>query len=245
MKTLEIVFGNSSYNNLKKCNLKNSNILMINTSFNIGDISNISNYKIIIPNELYLDSKNNNIKEETNIILNSINKKNKIRVWTSKENIYSYLIMLYISDIIKDYNYELNVIYSDNYNKDFKSISMMTKEEIKDLIKSEHKLTKKEIDNNSKLWKKLVKENSELRIIENGIVKSVSLDYYDEYILNTLNKLGKVKVNKLIGNLIKDIYLQDTLYLYLIKKLMSTKKIKMNINNNTIFTENLIEVNNE
>lgn len=244
MKTLEIVFGNTSYNNLKKCNLKNSNILMINTLLNVGDISNISNYKIIIPNELYLDSKNNNIKEETNIILDNINKKNKIRVWTSIENIYSYLIMLYISDIIKDYNYELNVIYSDYYNKDFKSISMMTKEEIKDLIKSEHKLTKKEIDNNSKIWKKLVKENSELRIIANGIVKSVSLDYYDEYILNTLNKLGKVKVNKLIGNLIKDIYLQDTLYLYLIKKLMSTKKIKMNINN-TIFTENLIEVNNE
>lgn len=100
MNTLEIVFGNTSYNNLKKCNLKNSNILMINTLLNIGDISNISNYKIIIPNKLYLDSKNNNIKEETNIILDNINKKNKTRVWTSKENIYSYLIMLYISDTL-------------------------------------------------------------------------------------------------------------------------------------------------
>lgn len=58
MKTLEIVFGDSSTNMLKKINLKDSDILKINTLFNVGYLSNISNYVINIPKELCISENN-------------------------------------------------------------------------------------------------------------------------------------------------------------------------------------------
>lgn len=56
METLEIVFGHSCYCTMKKSNL-NNDILIFNTIFNVGDLSNIKNYKIKIPDELYFEEK--------------------------------------------------------------------------------------------------------------------------------------------------------------------------------------------
>lgn len=194
MKTLEIVFGNSCYNTMKNSKLNSNNILVINTLFNIGDLSNIENGVIKISKELWLNKDNDNIKEEMKIIINNIREKNKIRIWTGHNDIYSYLTMLYISSIVRKYKYELYVLYSDNYHN-YISPSIMKEVELEKLSKMEYKLSKEEINNNANIWENLVRENSELRIIENSNVKSVSLDYYNEYILNTLKKMGKVKIS--------------------------------------------------
>ena len=53
----------------------------------------------------------------------------------------------------------------------------MRENELEELSKLEHKLTKEEINKNTQIWKKIVSDNSDLRIIENGYVKSVTLDY--------------------------------------------------------------------
>lgn len=235
MKTLEIVFGNSSNNLLNKINLENSDILMINMLFNVGDLSNISNYIIDIPKELSFSKKNYCVKEETYTIINNINKKNKIRVWSGHRDIYSYLILLYVSSIIKKYNYELYVIYCDEYNKDYPSISVMNVDEIKKSIKLEHKLSIEEIENNYNIWNRLIILNTDFRVLEGGIVKSVFLDYYDDYILDTLKELGKVKVSQLIGKLMQEVYLQDILYEYLINRLIKNESI-------IIYKDNLIEI---
>ena len=235
MKTLEIVFGNSSNNLLNKINLENSDILMINMLFNVGDLSNISNYIIDIPKELCFSKENYCVKEETYKIIDNINKKNKIRVWSGHRDVYSYLILLYVSSVIKKYNYELYVIYCDEYNEDYPSISSMNEDEIKKLIKLEHKLSIEEIENNYNVWKKLINLNTDFRVLEGGIVKSVSLDYYDDYILDTLKELGKVKVSQLIGKLMQKVYLQDILYEYLINRLIKNERI-------IIYKDNLIEI---
>ncbi len=243
MKTLEIVFGDSSTNMLKKINLKDSDILKINTLFNVGYLSNIFNYIIDIPKELCISENNYCIKEETYKIIDNINKRNKIRVWSGHRDIYSYLILLYVSSIIKKYNYELYVVYCDEYNKDYPSISVMNEEEIKKLIKLEHKLSIEEIEEYFNIWKRLIDLNTDFRVLEDGIVKSVSLDYYDDYILDTLKDLGKVKICQLIGRLMQEVYLQDILYEYLINRLIDNKKIIIYKDDNSKYCDNLVEIN--
>lgn len=241
MKTLEIVFGNSCYHTLRNSKIDND-ILMINILFNVGDLSNIENYNIKIPKELCLDEKNDNVLNEVTKIIENINKNNKIRVWSGRNDIYSYLIMLFISSIIKKYDYSLYAVYSDDYNKEYPSPAVMREEELENLTKFERKLSKKEINNNAGVWEKLVRENTDLRIIENGVVKSVSIDYYDEYILKNLKMMGEVKMAQLVGKLMQNVYLQDILYVYLIEKLIKDKKIKIILNNNIRYFENLIEI---
>ena len=177
MKTLEIVFGNSCYHTLRNSKIDND-ILMINILFNVRDLSNIENYNIKIPKELCLDEKNDNVLNEVTKIIENINKNNKIRVWSGHNDIYSYLIMLFVSSIIKKYDYSLYVVYSDDYNKEYPSPAVMREEELENLTKFERKLSNQEINNNTGIWEKLVRENTDLRIIENGVVKSVSMDYY-------------------------------------------------------------------
>jgi hypothetical protein len=244
METLEIVFGHSCYYTMKKSNL-NNNILIFNTIFNVGDLSNIKNYKIKIPDELYFEEKNVNFKNEYNIIVDNIKSKNKIRVWTGREDIYSYLIMLYVCSIIKKYNYELYVLYCDEYNKDYPSPRVMDEKELESLTRLEHKLTNKEIEENVKTWNELVNKNSDLRIINNDCVKSVSFDFYDDYILKKLKSIGKIKISKLVGIIMQDIYLIDNMIIYLINRLIKSKKIKITLVNNDKYPENLIEINDE
>lgn len=244
METLEIVFGHSCYYTMKKSNL-NNNILIFNAIFNVGDLSNIKNYKIKIPDELYFEEKNVNFKNEYNIIVDNIKSKNKIRVWTGRKDIYSYLIMLYVCSIIKKYNYELYVLYCDEYNKDYPSPRVMDEKELESLTRLEHKLTNKEIEENVKTWNELVNKNSDLRIINNDGVKSVSFDFYDDYILKELKSIGKIKISKLVGIIMQDIYLIDNMIIYLINRLIKSKKIKITLVNNNKYSENLIEINDE
>lgn len=244
METFEIVFGHSCYCTMKKSNL-NNDILIFNAIFNVGDLSNIKNYKIKIPDELYFEEKNVNFKNEYNIIVNNIKSKNKIRVWTGRKDIYSYLIMLYVCSIIKKYNYELYVLYCDEYNKDYPSPRVMDEKELESLTRLEHKLTNKEIEENVKTWNELVNKNSDLRIINNDGVKSVSFDFYDDYILKKLKSIGKIKISKLVGIIMQDIYLIDNMIIYLINRLIKSKKIKITLVNNNKYSENLIEINDE
>ena len=241
MKTLEIIFGHSCYYTMKNSKL-NDNILMLNVLFNVGDLSNYRNHKINIPENLLLEDKNVNFELEYNIIVDNIKQKNKIRVWTGRNDIYSYLVMLYICSIVKDYNYELYVLYCDDYNNDYPSFSVMKEEELKVLSGLEHKLTNEEINNNVNIWNNLVSDNSDLRVIDSGNVKSVSIDFYDNFIIDTLKAMGKVKICQLVGKLMQNVYMNDTMYVYLIDRLISINKIKMTLYNGSRYFESLIEV---
>lgn len=244
MNVLEIVFGHSCYYTMKRSNLSSNNIIMFNVLFNISDLSNVENFRVKIPEQLFFEEKNINFKEEYDIIINNIKEGNKIRIWTSRKDIYSYLLMLYVCNIINTYNYELYVLYSDDYNKDFLSPSVMMENELEKLSMLEYKLTNKEISDNASTWKKLVYENSDLRVIEGENVKSVSLNYYNSYILDTLQQLGKVKMSELVGTLMSNVYLNDITYVYLIERLIDSKKIKITLNKNIRYFENLVEINN-
>lgn len=222
IKTLEVVFGDTCSNIMKKSSLNKNTILTFNLRLNVGDISKIDDNIL-------------------NVIVNNIAENNKIRVWTSKKDIYSYLLMLYISSIIEVYNYDLYVTYSDEYNIDYISPRVMNEKELENLEKLEHKLSKNELMNNAKEWRILVKENSELRVIDNGIVNSVSISYYDEIILETLNELGKVKIINLVATLIGKIYVCDSLIISLIERLIDENKIVIEKNSDNYF-ESIVDL---
>lgn len=244
MKTLEIIFGNSCYMSMKESKLQKNNILLFNLLLNVGDLSTIEEYKINIPDELCNENSNYFFENEIAIINEAIKRKDKIRIWTSHYNIYSYLIMLYICNIVKNIECELYVTYSDEYGNDKNCVSpsMMNSKELEKLSKLEHKLSKNDILKFSNIWEELVENNSEMRVLENGIVKSVSINYYDSLILDKLKLLGTVKVSKLVSMLIQEIYLMDILYAYLIKKLIKNSKIKIVKINNDRFFDNVIEL---
>lgn len=228
---------------MKESNLKSHDILLFNLLLNVGDLSNIKNNKINIPKPLCNEKKNYYFKKELLIINKAIDDNKKIRIWTSHYNIYSYLIMLLVCYVIYKRNYTLYVTYSDEYSKDCVSPSMMKSLELEKLATLEHKLTKKEIINFSNMWENIIKNNAEMRILENNVVKSVSINYYDSMILNKLKTLGQIKVSKLVGLLINEVYLTDSLYTYFIKRLIKENKIKIIKQKKKIFFDNIIEIN--
>ena len=102
MKILEIVFGNSCYRTMRDSSLRSNNILLFNLLLNVGDLSKIKEYKINIPDELCNENSNYSFEKEIVIINEAIKRKDKIRIWTSHYDVYSYLIMLYICNILKN-----------------------------------------------------------------------------------------------------------------------------------------------
>ena len=244
MKTLEIVFGNSCYMTMKNSSLRSNNILLCNLLLNVGDLSKIEEYKIDLPDELCNEIGNYSFEKEILIIKEAITRKDKIRIWTSHYNVYSYLIMLYICNILKNIECDLYVAYSDEYDntENYISPSMMNSKELENLANLEHKLSKDDIFKFSSIWEELVNNNSEMRILENGIVKSVSINYYDNMILDKLKSLGSVKVSKLVVMLMQEIYLIDILYVYFINNLIKNDKIKVVKIDNDRFFDNVIEL---
>ena len=244
MDTLDIVFGNSCYSTLKNSQL-NNNILMFNVKFNVGDLSNIENFIIKIPEKLYFERSDVYFKEEYDTIINNIINKNKIRIWTGRKDIYSYLIMLYISSVVKKYEYDLYVLYCDEYDENYPSPSVMNEEELRLLSKLEHKLSVKEINDNAKIWNDLISKNTDLRVIDNNDIKSVSFDFYDNFILDNLKIMGKVKISSLVGKLMQQVYLHDNMWVYLIERLIEKHKIKINIDSSIRYFDNYVVIIND
>ena len=79
MNTLEVVFGDSCYLTMKNSKLNNNDILMFNVLFNIGDLSNVENFKTKIPKQLCFENKNTSFKYTYDTIINNIKKGNKIK----------------------------------------------------------------------------------------------------------------------------------------------------------------------
>lgn len=50
-------------------------------------------------------------------------------------------------------------------------------------------------------------------------------------------------MSKLVEKLMQDIYLSDNMWAYLIDRLIENKKIKITLDNNIRYFENLIEIN--
>ena len=134
------------------------------------------------------------------------------------------------------------VVFSDEYNENCYFPACMRGNELEELAKLEHKLSKKEIRNYSNEWQEIKNKKSDMRILENKKVKLVSFDYYNEEILNLLKELGEVKIVRLVGLFMNNHYLQDLVVSYFVDRLINEEKIKV-IKYGERFFENVVAIN--
>lgn len=223
----EIIYGDSAFYSINKSNLNKNNIIKFNTMLSIADLSNIDNYEIYLPKKIYLEDAIYSFKSEMNELDNSIANHHKIRIWCSHKEVNSYLLLLFMCNYLKNKDCEIYVVYSEEYKDECYSPSCMTSEELEQLSKLEHPLSSKDITTFSNEWLKVKESNSEMRIIENGKIKSVSYDYFDKAILEKLKKLEKTKESHLIGSLMADYNIGETIFVYLVNRLIRINKIEI------------------
>ena len=131
-----------------------------------------------------------------------------VRIWFSSidsedYNFFTFMVYL-INKINKDI--KINIIDVGTIKPIEKivptwSISCYDTEEIKELLQFTRVLTQEEISDISDEWKRLEKENADLRIIENKKLKSVSYDFLDKRILEELSKNKETDEIKLISDM--------------------------------------------
>lgn len=233
----EIVYGDSLCHTIKQCDfVENNKIIKFDKFLSFADLSNIDNNIIKLSedfcNFVYLEiyHKFNTIESLENLnkeLDDAVKNSSKIRIWTTHKETESYLTFIYVCNYLFNINCNLYVMFSDEYDIKCYSPACMRENELEKLTKLEHKLSKEEIFEYAIEWKKIVKDNSDMRIIENSKIKSVSFDYYNEVILNKLFQLGEVKSVTLTATLMNDYHLSDIFFSYLINRLIKLKKIKI------------------
>ena len=91
-------------------------------------------------------------------------------------------------------------------------------------------------------WLRLIRDDSELRFMVNGQVISCDIGYFDNDILQRLEKLGKVNIYTLVADLMVNpiipyVRYSDWIYVYLINRLISNKLIEKSFENNIMYVE--------
>lgn len=245
MEKTNVIFGASIFMSMKGSNLLNKNIIeffsVFEGAFTFMDLSNIDNYEVEVPKELY-SKMNYSFKDKIDKLNEAVNNNEDIRIWTSHLDVNSYLFFLYLCDYLKDKECNLYVVYSDEYNKYSYSPACLKSNELEELAKLEHKLSKEEIDKFSKEWIRIKNSKADMRILENKEVKLVSFNYFNDTILDLLKQLGEVKVSKLVALFMKDYCLDAFVVAYLINRLIESYKIKV-VSIGERFFENDIVIN--
>lgn len=218
-----------------KNEITNYKIICMGLNLAIGDIKN---NHVLFLRTLYNDNSYN-YNESINELLNNLSN-SKIRIWSSRGSGDDYLLLLYLCDLLKDKCPNLTVIYTTDYDKKVLSINSLHYTEIESILNYEKQLTLDDINEYSNEWGKLVEVNSDLRFLENGIMKNKNYSDYDELILNRLSDLEPCTLGNLVGNLITSFAINDAgaaIYQYLIDRLISLNKIKVIENGERHFTD--------
>ena len=240
-KIVEVVLAGAPSLSLKQSCFKDNEIIDFHIPLSNCDLININKYIVELPETIYKEKIICNFKDQVLKLLSFAKQNYKVRVWSSHISPDSYLLLLFICDCLKNKVNSLSVIYADDYKKECYSIGTMTSDEIEKLESYEKKLDSNEITELSKIWNIIVKTNSDLRIIDIGIVKSVDYSYFDDEILKVIEEKSQVSVIHLCYELSKKYYLSDSVFVYLISRLIDMKKIKI-VEENDMFIKSVIKL---
>ena len=117
------------------------------------------------------------------------------------------------------------VTFSDEL--DSISPSCLRSNELDLLSNMEHKLSQDDVKNYSNIWTTLAYKNSPLRVINNGNVLSVDLDYFDDFILSLLKQNGVLSIVSLTGLFLSNYHILDLQVVYFIDNLIRKGKIRI------------------
>lgn len=221
---LEIVENISAKCLLEKTRLfAKDNVINFSVMSSYGKLSDIKNGKTRkIANQAL------NITEEFNFLKQELINHQNIRIWYCSKDSESVCNMYLLVDYLQNKNVKINIC--NTYKPNYRSLTSYKENEIKNLLNNTKELTTNEIKKISYKWETLVKENCDLRIIENGNLKSYDFKYLDNKILDLLKKNESIYIFKFIGLCIKNEicgYHMDFVYEERINYLIKTKKIKI------------------
>lgn len=193
---LEVVMGLSEILVLKESKLFNEE--------DIIGFSALSSMKKI--NNIYNETSREisyckiNVKKEINNLREKVKNYKEIRIWYSSIDNEELCNLHLIIDLLKDNDILIHAI--DVGKEKVWSISCYHESQIKDLLKYDLIISQEEKNNYINTWNNLLIENKDLRIIENGILKSYDYEYLDLRIKEILKKIGEIKYIGLIGRCI-------------------------------------------
>ena len=194
---IEIVSSDSALGLLKRSGNKNVKVCLP-LSLCIGKLDSITPFNRKILLQYY---KNNNFYDFTDVfdkLKKIVNNCTKIRVWSSHLDSDDYCLLLLICYLFQDK--KICVIFSEEINWGSTTISAVSEKEISELERREHILTKWQKEDYFKEWKQIVNDNSDLRYMINGKVKSCDIDRFDNNIVERLEKIGKTYIFKLVAD---------------------------------------------
>ena len=236
---LEIVVTTTEMYLLKRSNLfKEKDIIGFCVMSSYGNLNEIDNKeKRKICNQIF------NVGEDFEILNHKLLNHNSVRIWYCSNDSEYVCNMYFLVNYLKKYNVEINVC--DTYKINYQHLSSYMENEITDLLNNTRKLTNIEINEICKKWKTLSSENKDLRILNNGNIKSYSFDYLDNKILNLLSKLGSISLYKLIGLCMKNEicnYYCDFIFEDRINSLIEQNRIKIDkiVKEKNIINEDII-----
>jgi len=245
LKIIEVCEGCSSAGIIKRYQEERKENNMIIAFSLFLSIGNIRRDREKFLSELCPEINFHNSNEEAlKKLLINIDENTNVRIWSSKKNSDDYLLLMYLCNLLKDKCLNISVIYTDEYSEYAWSLNALDYKEIYELLKYEHKLSKLAIEELSKTWTKLVEENGDLRVVENGKVLNKTYADFDNIILNKLVEIGKCKICNLIASLMIEFVINDAgdlIYMYLIDRLIRCGKIKIIDEGDRHFTD-IIEV---
>jgi len=233
----EIIYGNSTEYTMRKSNLSINKIININIPLSVANLNYIDNYEICLP--ITLEETNQSFKKKIEEIKNT----NNIRIWCSHKEANSYLLMIYVCNLKKDDDSNINVVFSDDYINKY-SPAIMLESELENAANNSINLSKEEIDSYANEWEKIKSINSEMRIFENDRIKNIRYNYFDNIILEMLKKLGAVKEEVIGIKMMEKYNISDNVAVFLINLLINQNKIKVLNKSPCREFDNIISLNN-
>ncbi len=238
---IEILSSNSALKLLENSGNKNTKICLP-LSLSIGKFNSIIPFNRSILSEIYKIKDSYDFTKQFNELKSISNNYQEIRVWSSHLDSDDYCLFLLICYLFKDKT--ISAIFSEEVNWGFTTICSVSKDQIQELEKREHILTKWEKEHYSNEWQKVVNSNKELRYMINGTVVSCNFNNLNSKILNRLKQTGKISIPKFIANLminpiISYVIFSDLVYNYLIERLENIGKIKSFVINDEKYIEHI------
>ena len=225
-----VIFGDSLYHEVSNSDyFKNYNIIMVNKLFSVGKLSRegivyTQGFLDLINSEIGYDLENFDFYE-LDSQLDNINR--NVDILTTKSQVDSFLMFLYVVSYFKEKNVQIKVYFSDEGAGNYYSPSCMNSDEIIKLMDNGHILTDEEKEQMCQEWQVIISSASDMRVIDNGKVVCTGYEYYDSFILERLKTLGEVSVGEFGANIMRDVHVYDTVVTFFINRLIDRGKIKV------------------
>jgi len=238
-----IVFGDSAAGSIKYCfklnNIK-ENIIRLSDDYSVGPLYDLNSKEEKDKRVKWILNmlNNNNIEDitydrlkriiEVDKAVKEIGNDSKIIIWYGKNTSDQIALRLICSILNSNNVYGINV--SKYYYKEdipYRCLGECSIEDIKEMISNEIKIREIQIEEYKNDWINLCRNDSLLRIYEDGVIKSVNENYYDLSILKNCSK-EFIKAGRVVGatmgksfQLVGDTYIE-----YRLRKLIEEKKVE-------------------